>query len=91
MPLAGPTVTGAPGTYNYLIDAILSVPRTRAMYVRRLRSLMDQFFATGRLEVGAAWVPLAGRPWRGCRMGVGSLYSSLAARYTCMPGYLAHN
>lgn len=33
------------------MDAILSVPRTRAMYVRRLRSLMDQFIATGRLEV----------------------------------------
>ncbi|KAL4425868.1 hypothetical protein ABPG75_009884 [Micractinium tetrahymenae] len=46
----GPTLTGAPGTYNYLIDAILSIPRTRQMYVRRLRSLMDEFIPTGRLQ-----------------------------------------
>ncbi|KAL4425867.1 hypothetical protein ABPG75_009883 [Micractinium tetrahymenae] len=46
----GPTVTGAPGTYNYLIDAILSIPRTRQMYVRRLRTLMDTFVNTGRLQ-----------------------------------------
>jgi len=52
---AGNTTTGAPGTYNYLIDAILAVPRTRQMYVRRLRSLMDQFIATGRLQVSSQW------------------------------------
>ncbi|GAB4823908.1 hypothetical protein N2152v2_010954 [Parachlorella kessleri] len=46
----GNTTTGAPGTYNYLIDAILAVPRTRQMYMRRLRTLMDQFIASGRLE-----------------------------------------
>lgn len=46
----GPTVTGAPGTYNYLVDAIMNIPRTRAMYVRRLRTLMDQFITTGRLQ-----------------------------------------
>jgi hypothetical protein len=46
----GPTLTGAPGTYNYLIDAIMNIPRTRAMYVRRLRTLMDQFITTGRLQ-----------------------------------------
>lgn len=46
----GPTKTGAPGTYNYLIDALLSVPRTRAMYLRRVRTLMDEFVATGRLQ-----------------------------------------
>ena len=49
--LAGNTTTGAPGTYNYLIDAILAVPRTRQMYMRRLRTLMDQFIASGRLQV----------------------------------------
>lgn len=100
----GPTKTGAPGTYNYLIDAILAVPRTRQMcvegarmlrrrgaelraagglhvcrgrvlgaslpfhqlrkdpcllchvlrrYMRRVRTLMDTFMATGRLQVGA--------------------------------------
>eukprot|EP00887_Chlorella_sp_A99_P004584 scaffold4.g4584.t1 len=48
--LIGPTKTGAAGTYNYLIDAVLAVPATRAMYLRRLRMLMDQFSATGRLE-----------------------------------------
>jgi len=46
----GPTVTGAPGTFNYLIDAILEVPRTRAMYVRRLRTLMDSFISTGKIQ-----------------------------------------
>jgi len=29
--------------YNHLYDAILDVPRTRAMYVRRLRTLMDMY------------------------------------------------
>ncbi len=48
---AGPTKTGSPGTFNYLIDAILAVPRTRQMYVRRLRTLMDAFMATGRMQV----------------------------------------
>ncbi|KAL4445750.1 hypothetical protein ABPG77_008949 [Micractinium sp. CCAP 211/92] len=46
----GPTTTGAPGTYNYLIDAVLSIPRTRQMYLRRLRTLMDAFINTGRLQ-----------------------------------------
>lgn len=46
----GATKTGAGGTYNYLMDAILSVPRTREMYLRRLRTLMDTFYSTGRLE-----------------------------------------
>ena len=46
----GPTKTGAPGTFNYLIDAILEVPRTRAMFMRRLRTLMDTFIATGKLQ-----------------------------------------
>ena len=50
MPPAGPTKTGSPGTYNYLIDAVLAVPRTRQMYMRRLRTLMDTFMATGRLQ-----------------------------------------
>ncbi len=40
-------------TDNYLIDAILDVPRTRQMYMRRLRTLMDAFQPTGRLQVGA--------------------------------------
>lgn len=45
-----PIPTGVNGTYNYLLDAILSIPTTRAMYVRRLRTLMDEFLASGRLE-----------------------------------------
>ena len=36
-------MTGANGTYNYLIDLVLQVPATRAMYLRRLRTLMDTF------------------------------------------------
>lgn len=45
-----PIPSGVNGTYNYLIDAVLSIPTTRAMYVRRLRTLMDEFLAGGRLE-----------------------------------------
>jgi hypothetical protein len=41
---------GAKGSYNFLIDAILSIPTTRAMYVRRLRTLMDEYLPTGKLE-----------------------------------------
>lgn len=41
--MAGSTATGASGTYNYLIDLVLQVPATRAMYLRRLRTLMDTF------------------------------------------------
>ena len=48
--LKGPPLEGAAGTYNYLIDAILSIPVTRAMYVRRLRTLMDEFLPTKKLE-----------------------------------------
>jgi hypothetical protein len=33
--------------WNHLIDAILSVNSTRAMYVRRLRTIMDEFLAAG--------------------------------------------
>lgn len=41
---------GAPGSFNYLIDAILDSPRAREMYMRRLRTLMDEFISTGLLE-----------------------------------------
>jgi len=41
---------GAPGSFNYLIDAILDSSRAREMYMRRLRTLMDEFIATGLLE-----------------------------------------
>lgn len=46
----GSTALDAASSYNWLYDAILSYPRTRAMYVRRLRSLMDQFVTTGVFE-----------------------------------------
>ena len=45
-----PIPEGAAVTFNYLIDAILAVSRTKQMYLRRLRTLMDQF-TNGRLEV----------------------------------------
>eukprot|EP00884_Botryococcus_braunii_P015668 jgi/Botrbrau1/2785/Bobra.0164s0062.1 len=45
----GPTKTGAAGTFNYLIDIILTVPATRVAYLRRLRSVTDQFHGSGRL------------------------------------------
>ncbi len=43
-------------------DAILDVPSTRAMYLRRLRSLADKYYAQGALKkVGqcSAMIPLA--------------------------------
>ena len=40
---AGPTPTGPQSTFNYLIDALLAVPDLRSMYLRRLRSLMDEY------------------------------------------------
>lgn len=45
---SGRPASGAIGSYNYLADAVLSLPRTRAMYMRRLRTLMDEFTG-GRL------------------------------------------
>ena len=39
----GPTPTGPESTFNYLIDAILAVPDLRSMYLRRLRSIMDEY------------------------------------------------
>ncbi|KAF5838031.1 coth protein-domain-containing protein [Dunaliella salina] len=45
------SLTGAPGTYNHLTDAVLDVPATRAMYLRRLRTLAEIFLSPGgRLE-----------------------------------------
>jgi hypothetical protein len=41
---------GAEGTYNHLNDAILDVAVTRAMYMRRLRTLADKYLAGGRIK-----------------------------------------
>ena len=41
--IAGPTPTGPESTFNYLVDAILAVPELRSMYMRRLRSIMDEY------------------------------------------------
>lgn len=39
-----------------MVDAVLALPRTRSMYVRRLRTLMDGY-TNGRLEVGRSDMP----------------------------------
>jgi hypothetical protein len=44
------SVIGAPGTYNHLTDAILDVTVTRAMYMRRLRTLADKYYGQNRLR-----------------------------------------
>ncbi|KAK9829605.1 hypothetical protein WJX72_006837 [[Myrmecia] bisecta] len=44
----GSTLTGPNGTFNYLVDLVLTYPRTRSMYMRRLRTLMDTY-TNGRL------------------------------------------
>ena len=36
-------------TFNFLIDLITQVPDTRQMYLRRLRTLTDYYYPTGRL------------------------------------------
>ncbi|MEW5306997.1 MAG: hypothetical protein WDW36_009419 [Sanguina aurantia] len=44
------STVSAPGTYNYLSDAVLDVNSTRSMYLRRLRTLSDRFLGpSGRL------------------------------------------
>ena len=49
---------GAEGTYNHLTDAILDVAATRAMYMRRLRTLADRYLAGGRIrQVRGGWRP----------------------------------
>ncbi|KAI8471595.1 MAG: coth protein-domain-containing protein [Monoraphidium minutum] len=49
-----PSTNGAAGTYNHLIDAVLDVNATRAMYMRRLRTLADKYYGeqpdNGRLR-----------------------------------------
>lgn len=39
----GASLTGANGTFNYLIKLVTDVPETRAMYFRRLRTIMDTY------------------------------------------------
>ncbi len=39
--------TLSPGKYNRLLEVLVQVPRSRAMLLRRLRTLTDQFIATG--------------------------------------------
>jgi len=48
------SVFGAAGTYNHLTDALLDVSATRAMYMRRLRTLADKYYGQGKLrQVGS--------------------------------------
>ena len=46
---AGKLAGGPAGTFNYLIDLITQVPSTRQMYMRRLRTLTDEYYGTGKL------------------------------------------
>ena len=48
--LRGASPVGPAGTYNHLIDALLDVPLTRSLYLRRLRTLSDRWLAGGRLR-----------------------------------------
>ena len=42
--------------WNRMIDALFSVPEIREMYVRRLRTLMDQFLLPPDSPAGSSWV-----------------------------------
>ncbi|GAX75136.1 hypothetical protein CEUSTIGMA_g2580.t1 [Chlamydomonas eustigma] len=44
-----PSVTGVPGTFNYLTDAVLDISITRSMYMRRLRTLTDELLVSGKI------------------------------------------
>jgi hypothetical protein len=46
-----PKIDG-PWAYNYLIDVLLSDPTIRSMYLRRLRTLMDQLLQPASTPVG---------------------------------------
>jgi hypothetical protein len=41
---------GAASTFNHLTDAILDVAATRAMYMRRLRTLADKYYGQDKLR-----------------------------------------
>lgn len=45
-----PQATGQPIYQNHLLDAILDTPATREMYLRRLRTLLDDYLATSYFE-----------------------------------------
>ena len=48
-----PQATGQPVYQNHLLDAILDTPFTRQMYLRRLRTLLDEYLVGGYFE---AWI-----------------------------------
>ena len=45
-----PQATGQPIYQNHLLDAILDTPLTRQMYLRRLRTLLDDYLVAGFFE-----------------------------------------
>ncbi|KAK3283244.1 hypothetical protein CYMTET_9052 [Cymbomonas tetramitiformis] len=49
-------------TYNHLFDAMMDMPSTRAMYLRRLRTLMDTYLATDYFETRIASLQAAITP-----------------------------
>jgi hypothetical protein len=68
----GTVPSGASGTFNYLVDLITQVPHTRQMYMRRLRTITDAYYPSGKL-VGVSKIPsprLAMLMW--CFRGGGS-------------------
>jgi hypothetical protein len=42
--------------WNRMIDAVFSAPTVKDMYVRRLRTLMDQFLGAPGTPVGTSWL-----------------------------------
>jgi hypothetical protein len=71
--------------FNHLIDAILAVKDTRAMYLRRLRSLMDDFLAAGASNLSCS---LSVNRARAVRL---SLYSNLHPHAALNPQAGAHS
>lgn len=67
---------GAAGSYNHLIDAILACPATRAMYLRRLRTLLDDWH--GSPDNGTSVPGLPPRPDKLTRL-VTDTYARIAA------------
>lgn len=57
------SVTGVPGTYNHLTDALLDLEPTRAMYLRRLRTLTDELLLSGRIAQVLRPAAAGGQGW----------------------------
>lgn len=91
MGCAGPTPKGPESTFNYLIDAILAVPELRSMYMRRLRSIMDEYTNGKLADVSPAVSPLPADSKQMCKSVTNARTTSCMRRkpYTHVRSYVS--